>query len=83
MRYVTYYNTFLGGPFDVEFHDGKDDAVKFYRREAHCYFSGLRLPEKTTPPAACGFPHRYFGIMSVRMFRKRFPEWKGDTKCKQ
>lgn len=80
MRYVTYYSTFLRGLSDVEFHDSKEDAVKFYRKNAHYYFDGLMLPPKTTPPAACGFPHRVFGVMSVRMFRRRFPEWKGGGK---
>lgn len=80
MRYVTYYSTLLGGLSDVEFHDSKEDAVKFYRKNAHYYFDGLRLPSKTTPPTACGFPHRMFGVMSIRMFHQRFPEWKGGEK---
>lgn len=68
----------MGGLSDVEFHDNKDDAVKFYRKAAHGYFEGLRLPAKTMPPTACGFPHRLFGVMSIRMFRKIFPKWKGE-----
>lgn len=78
MKYVTYYYTFLGGLSDVEVHDNKDDAVKSYRKAAHGYFGGLRLPSKIMPPAACGFPHRRFGVMSIRRFRKMFPEWKGE-----
>ena len=77
MKYVTYYGSINGGLSDVEFHDNKDDAVKFYRKYAHHYFYGLKLLAKTTPPTACGFAHRVFGVMSIRMFRKRFPEWKG------
>lgn len=80
MKYITFYYTFLNGLLDVEVHDSKDDAVKFYRKNARYYFDGLNLPAKTTPPAACGFPHRWFGVMSIRMFRKRFPEWKGGAK---
>lgn len=80
MRYVTCYESFLGGLTDVMFHDSKDDAVKFYRREAHYYFNGLRLPKKTDVPTACGFPHRKFMVLSIRRFKKMFPEYKGVTK---
>lgn len=79
MKYVTYYHTFLGGLADVQVHPDKKSAVDFYRREALCYFDGLRLPRKTTVPTACGFPHRRFGVMSVRLFRENFPEWKEDS----
>lgn len=65
----------MGGLSDVEFHDKKDDAVKFYRKAAHSYFDNLRLPTKTTTPTACGFAHRYFGVMSLRKFKKDFPEY--------
>lgn len=80
MRYVTYYESFLGGLTDVMFHDSKDDAVKFYRRKAHYYFNGLRLPKKTDVPTACGFPHSMFMVMSIRRFKKMFPEYKGGDK---
>ena len=75
MKYVTYYYSIMGGLSDVEFHGGKDDAVKFYRRVAHYYFDNLRLPVKTTPPTACGYPHRMFGVMSLVKFKKEFPEY--------
>ena len=78
MRYVTYYYTDLGGLADVDVHPDKKRAVDFYRREAPHYFYGLRLPRETKVPTACGFPHRLFGGMSIRLFRKNFPEWKGD-----
>lgn len=84
MKYVTYYDTLMGGLSDVEVHDSKDDAVKFYRKNAHNYFYGLSLPAKTTPPTACGFPHRVFGVMSLAKFKKYFPEYfktkEGDAK---
>ena len=80
MRYVTCYESFLGGLTDVMLHDSKDDAVKFYRREAHYYFNGLRLPKNTDVPTACGFPHRKFMVMSIRRFKKMFPEYKGGAK---
>lgn len=79
MKYVTYYHTFMGGLADVHVHPDKKSAVDFYRREALCYFDGLRLPRRITAPTACGFPHRRFGVMSVRQFRKNFPEWKEDS----
>ena len=44
MKYVTYYHTFMGGLADVQVHPDKKSAVDFYRREALCYFDGLRLP---------------------------------------
>ena len=75
MRYVTYYYSIIGGLSDVEFHDKKEDAVKFYRKEAHCYFNDLCLPAKTTTPTACGFFHRHFGVMSLSKFKKEFPEY--------
>lgn len=75
MKYVTYYYSIAWGLSDVEFHDKKDDAVEFYRRAAHGYFDNLRLPTKTTPPTACGFFHRRFGVMSEAKFRKEFPEY--------
>lgn len=78
MKYVTYYDTLLNGLSDVKVHDSKDDAVKYYRKNARWYFD-VSLPAVTTPPTACGFPHRLFGVMSIRMFRKRFPEWKGGA----
>lgn len=77
MRYVTYYHTFMAGLADVHVHPDRKSAVDFYRREAPHYFYGLRLPRKTTTPTACGFPHRRFGVTSIRLFRKNFPEWKG------
>ena len=77
MRYVTCYDSFLGGLTDVVFHNSKDDAVKFYRREAYGYFDGLRLPKKTDVPNACGFPHRRFMIMSIKKFNSLYPKYKG------
>ena len=79
MKYITYYNSFLGGLADVEIHPDKASAVRYYRQEAKRYFD-VRLPDKTVPPAACGFPHRYFGVMSIRRFGKMFPEWDGGAK---
>ena len=79
MRYVTYYYSFLGGLSDVTVHHDKDSAVRFYRKEAVHYFD-VRLPRKTETPTACGFAHRRFGVMSMRLFRKNFPEWKGGAK---
>ena len=73
MRYVTCYESFLSGLADVVFHDNKDDAVKFYRREANCYFNNLRLPKKIDAPAVCGFPHRKFMVLSIRRFKQLFP----------
>ena len=35
MRYMTYYNTIMGGLSDVKVYDNKDDAVKFYHKEEH------------------------------------------------
>lgn len=81
MRYVTFYDSFLGGLTDVVFHYSKDDAVKFYRREANYYFNNLRLPKKIDVPAACGFPHRFFKVLSIREFKKEYPEYKGGFKC--
>ena len=71
----------LGGLTDVVFHDSKDDAVKFYRRKAYSYFDGLILPKKTDVPNACGFSHRQFMVMSIRKFKRFFPEYKGGAKC--
>lgn len=78
MRYVTYYDTLRGGLADVRVHSDRKRAVDFYRREAPHYFYGLRIPRKTTVPTACGFPYRLFGVMSIRLFRKNFPEWEGS-----
>lgn len=78
MRYVTYYYSFLSGLTDVIVHTDKESAVRFYRREAKHYFD-VRLPSKTQTPTACGFAHRRFGVMSIRLFRKNFPEWKGGA----
>ena len=50
----------------------------FLRREAVRYFD-VRLPRKTATPTACGSTHRRFGVMSMRLFRKNFPEWKGGA----
>jgi hypothetical protein len=75
MRYVTFYSTFLGGVSDITVHKDKATAVQFYREEAPSYFNGLlRLPKTTEPPTSCGFPHRYFSVMSLRMFKKEYPE---------
>lgn len=81
MRYVTCYDSFLGGLTDVEFHKDKETAIKFYRREAKYYFHGLTLPSKIDVPTACGFPHRMFAIMSIRKFKKEYPRYKGVSKC--
>lgn len=79
MKYVTYYDHFVDGLADVRVHPDRKSAVEFYRREAPRYFDGLKLPRRTTPPTTCGFPHRLFGVMSIRKFRKTFPEWKEDS----
>ena len=79
VRYVTYYYSFLSGLTDVTVHPDKESAVRFYRMEAKHYFD-VRLPSKTETPTACGFAHRRFGVMSIRLFRKNFPEWKGGAK---
>ena len=75
MIYVTYCFSIMDGLSHVEFHDKKDDAVKYYRRAAHIYFDNLRLPAKTTTPTSCGFFYRRFGVMSLAKFKKRFPEY--------
>ena len=71
MRYVTFYYSFLNGLSDVDFHNDKDSAIAFYRRNAKHYFN-VRLPRKTVVPTACGFPHRQFCVASIRAFNKRF-----------
>jgi hypothetical protein len=81
MRYVTCYDSFLGGLTDVEFHEDKETAIKFYHREAKYYFHELRLPKKIDVPNACGFPHRKFMVMSIRKFKVLYPEYKGVSKC--
>lgn len=81
MRYVTCYDSLNGGLTDVVFHEDKETAIKFYRREAKYYFYELRLPAKTNVPTACGFPHRKFMVMSIRKFKKAFPDYKGGFKC--
>ena len=75
MKYVTYYDSFLGGMQDVVFHNDKESAVKYYRKHARCYFEGLVLPKTTKVPTACGYPHRMFGVMSERRFKKEYPEY--------
>ena len=75
MRYVTYYYSILGGLSDVKFHSKKDESVKFYRKAAHGYFDNLRLSAKTTPPTACGFFHRRFGVMTLAKFKSEFPKY--------
>lgn len=77
MRYVTCYDSFLGGLTDVKFHDSKEDAVKFYRKEAKHYFDGLTLPKKIDVPNGCGFLHRQFKVMSIRKFKKEYSEYIG------
>jgi hypothetical protein len=76
MRYVTCYDSILGGLIDVVFHNSKEEAVKSYRKEAKCYFNGLVLPKKIEVPSVCGFPHRQFMVVSIRRFRKLYPEYK-------
>lgn len=75
MKYVTYYYSVMDGLSDVEFHSGKDDAVKFYRKAAYGYFDNLLLPAKTTTPTACGFINQHFGVISLAGFKKKFPEY--------
>lgn len=75
MKYVTYYDSLLGGIQDVVFHDDKKSAVNYYRKYARCYFDGLTLPKKTTVPTACGFVHRMFVVMSSRSFKRNNPEY--------
>ena len=76
MRYVTCYESLVGGLTDVVFHDSKDHAVMFYRRKANYYFGGLKLPRKIGVPNACGFFHRKFMVMSIIKFKKTFSEYK-------
>ena len=75
MKYVTYYDSLLGGIQDVVFHSDKESAAKYYRKYAHCYFEGLVLPKTTRVPTACGYPHRMVGVMSERRFKKEYPEY--------
>ena len=79
MRYVTYYFSLISGLADVVVHTDKETAINFYRKNSKRYFD-VRIPSKTTVPTACGFFHRRFGLMSIRMFNSRFPEWKGEAK---
>lgn len=80
MRYVTCYDSILGGLTDVEFHKDKETAIKFYRREAGYYFANLTLPKKIDTPSACGFIHRSFKVMSIKQFKSVYPEYKGEAK---
>lgn len=81
MRYITCYDSFLGGLTDVVFHEDKESAIKFYRRGAKYYFPGIVMPVKIKTPNACGFPHRQFRIMSAKRFNNLYPEYKGESKC--
>lgn len=81
MRYVTCYDSFLGGLTDVTFHEDKESAIKFYLREARYYFPEIRMPKKIDAPNACGFPHRMFMVMSIRKFKGEYPEYKGGFIC--
>lgn len=83
MRYVTCYDSFLGGLTDVVFHKDRESAIKFYRKDAKYYFGELTptLPKKIDVPTACGFIHRRFMVMSIRKFKVLYPEYKGVSKC--
>jgi hypothetical protein len=82
MRYVTCYDSILSGLTDVTFHKDKETAIKFYRKEAKCYFGAfmLTLPKKIDVPTACGFEHRKFMVMSIKKFNSLYPEYKGEAK---
>lgn len=81
MRYVTCYDSFMGGLCDVEFHKDKETAIKFYLKEARYYFPEIRMPKGIKTPNACGFPHRQFMIMSIKKFNSLYPDYKGANKC--
>jgi hypothetical protein len=70
----------MGGLSDVEFHNDKESAIKFYLREARYYYPEIRMPKEIKTPNACGFPHRKFMIMSIKKFNSLYPEYKGETK---
>lgn len=50
MRYVTCYDSFLGGLIGVVFHDSKEEAVKSYRKEAKYYFHVVAAIEDENDP---------------------------------
>jgi hypothetical protein len=83
MRYVTCYDSFLGGLTDVMFHEDKESAIEFYRRGARYFFPGIRIPTKIKTPNACGFIHRQFRIMSIKKFKKMYPEYQRDFIMKE
>lgn len=77
MRYVTCYDSFLDGLTDVTLHKDEESAIEFYRRGAKYFFPGIRIPTKIKTPNACGFIHRQFKVMSIRKFKKLYPEYQG------
>ena len=83
MRYVTCYDSVMGGLCDVEFHKDKESAIKFYLKESRYYFPEIRMPKEIKTPNACGYLHRMFRIMSVKKFNSLYPEYKGEAKCNQ
>jgi len=74
VKYVTFYWSIMGGVQHVEKFATEADALRNFRANYRSYFdlSGRFLPRKT--PCAYGFPHRKYYCMSIRDFKKNFPE---------
>ena len=76
MRWVTYYRELMTGIRDVEFHDSKKEALRYFKRSYRNYFE---LNVKFNPkdaPCVYGFYHRSYNCISLVSFKKAFPDFK-------
>lgn len=70
MKYVTFHWHIVGGISDYKEHENKEEALKYFNRNAYRYFETGMKTKIDKFPASYGFPHRKFMGMSIRIFKK-------------
>ena len=71
MKWVTYYDSILGGVRDVTVHKDRETATRYFNSHYRDYFE-INTPFKAKLPCQYGFYHRAFYGVSKKTFEKMF-----------
>ena len=71
MKWVTYYDSILGGVQDVTVHKDRETATQYFKRHYKDYFE-VNTPFNVRLPCKYGFYHRAFYGVSKKAFEKMF-----------
>ena len=82
MKWVTYYDSIMGGVQDVVVHDDRDSATRYFKRHYKDYFE-LNTPFNVKLPCKYGFYHRAFYGVTKKAYEERFGKIKADKEGKK